>query len=490
MASAKPSVDPHRESEETAVPEPFNMPKLGLTMESGTVVQWLVADGAEVSEGEAVMLIETDKVESEVESPGSGLLHHAAQVGEEYPCGQQIGWLLGPGEEPPAMPSPAAAPASAAPAAPAAVAVAAAPATSANGRAAQAATGQGGRILASPNAKRVAKERGVDLAQVVGTGPGGRITSEDVPLTAPPQVAAAAGAAVVAGAGGAAVLATAAGRQLAELLGVNLAEVPSTGPDPRIGREDVAAHVRNLLAGAHSAAPAKAAVPLAPLSQQPSKLTPMRGMRGTIAERMQASLDSMAQLTLHMDIDMDAVVADRTRRKADGPAPGFTDYVIAAVAGALGDHPYVNSQVTDDGVAELPGVNIGMAVALDEGLIVPVVQNAPELSLDQLAAETTRLAGAARDSKLTLADLEGGTFSVTALGMFDVDGFTPIINAPNTAILGVGRLRDDVAWSDDGSPQRVKRLTVSLTWDHRAFDGAPAAEFARTVKRRLETLDL
>ena len=131
-----------------------------------------------------------------------------------------------------------------------------------------------------------------------------------------------------------------------------------------------------------------------------------------------------------------------------------------------------------------------MAVALDEGLIVPVVQDTANLSLDDLSAETTRLAAAARDGKLKLNELEGGTFSVTALGMFDVDGFTPIINAPNTAILGVGRLRDDVAWSDDGSPVKATRLTLSLTWDHRAFDGAPAAEFTRTIKRRLETLDL
>ena len=453
--------------------EQFVMPKLGLTMESGTVIQWLVDDGVEVTLGQPVMLIETDKVESEVESTGAGVLRHVGAAGTEYLCGDQIGWLLEPGEEPPVVAAPAAsaaAPVAATAAGPAAVSPVVSPAQA------------GGRLLASPNAKRIAKERGIDLRLVAGTGPGGRITSEDVPATAPASTLAPIAAAV----GSAGVLATAAGRQLAELLGVDLAQVPSNGPDARVGRDDVAAYVRSLIAGA--AAPAPAA--LAPLLQTPTSVTPMRGMRGTIAERMSDSLHSMAQLTLHMDVDMEAVVADRAARKAAGAAPGYTDYIIAAVAGALADHPFANSQITDDGVAELPAINIGMAVALDGGLIVPVAQDVPAMTLDELSVETTRLAAAARDGKLALTDLEGCTFSVTALGMFDVDGFTPIINSPNTAILGVGRLRDDVGWNDEGQPIKATRLTLSLTWDHRAFDGAPAAEFCRTVKHRLEGLDL
>lgn len=472
----------------------FIMPKLGLTMESGKVVQWLVASGDEVAAGQPVMLIETDKVESEVESTGAGVLHQVAEVGEDYECGTPIGWFLEPGEAPPAAVAPTAAPAAIvdAPAVPAAAATSAAPAAAVSG---VAATGEHGRLLASPNAKRLAGERGIDLSTIVGTGPDGRITSEDVPESAPAApVAAASVAAVARHAGSGAVLATAAGRQLAELLGIDLATVPSAGPDPRIGREDVAAHVRQLIAAASPAPAAAAAAPVAkalPAAlQTPTSVVPMRGMRGVIAERMSDSIHSMAQLTLTMDVDMDAVVADRTARKAAGAAPGYTDYVIAAVAAALGDHPDVNSQVTDDGVALLPQANVGMAVALDEGLIVPVIQNTAALSLDELSAETTRLATAARDGNLKLAELEGGTFSVTALGMFDVDGFTPIINAPNVAILGVGRLRPDVGWTDDGQPVKVQRLTLSLTWDHRALDGAPAAEFTRTIKRRLETLNL
>jgi pyruvate dehydrogenase E2 component (dihydrolipoamide acetyltransferase) len=210
----------------------------------------------------------------------------------------------------------------------------------------------------------------------------------------------------------------------------------------------------------------------------------MSGMRGTIAKRMHASLQQMAQLTLTMDAEMDAVVADRESRKGRPIVPGFTDYVIAACARALRQHGIVNSQVTDDGIALLPEVHVGMAVALDEGLVVPVVRDADHLDLEALAAETKRLAAAARSGSLALADLEGGTFSVSALGMFGVDAFTPVINPPNTAIMGVGRLRKDVVLDGDQVSNRT-RLTLSFTWDHRVFDGAPAAEFTQTVCRLL-----
>lgn len=455
----------------------FVMPKLGLTMEAGTIVGWLVEDGAEVQAGQPVLVIETDKVESEVEANKAGFFHPVGEVGQEYACGAHIGWTVAAGEDPPAKVA-------------AVTAAIVSPGASGNGAPASiAATGVGGRLLASPNAKRVAADRGVDLRTIAGTGPGGRITSEDV-LIAPVQTAlAATGSSVSPNSGGrqsvpqvSGTLATAAARNLADLLGVDVGKVKPAGADPRVTKEDVAAHVRTLLAGT-----------VAPQAlQEPTTVIPLSGMRGTIAKRMTESLQTMAQLSLTMDVNMDGVVADRNRRKAEAEAsgsglvPGFTDYVIAAAAKALVDHPYVNSQVTADGVALLPRVNVGLAVALDGGLIVPVVQDTPSLALEQLAIETSRLADAARSGSLKLPELEGGTFSVTALGMFDVDGFTPIINTPNTAILGVGRLRDDVVWSDDEQPIKQTRLTLSLTWDHRAFDGAPAAEFTRSVKLGLE----
>lgn len=353
------------------------------------------------------------------------------------------------------------------------------------------------------------------LEAVVGTGPGGRITSEDVvaakasqatittaqpvevsptsatlapqPVVTPPSQPAAT-AAIDASAPRRAQppAATFAAVELARILGIDLATtaILATSPDGRISRQDVADHVRAIVTGGKSpAAPATYTA----LAQQPTITVPLKGMRGTIATRMRASLQEMAQLTLMIDVEMDAVVADRNARKASGGStPGYTDYVIAATARALRDHPRLNSQVTAEGIAVLPEIHIGMAVALDEGLVVPVVRNADQLGLGVLSAETSRLSEAARSGRLKLPELEGGTFSVSALGMFGVDGFTPVINPPNAGILGVGRIRDDVAWVDNGGIRRVKRMTLSLTWDHRVTDGAPAAAFVQSIGRYLD----
>lgn len=216
----------------------------------------------------------------------------------------------------------------------------------------------------------------------------------------------------------------------------------------------------------------------------------MKGMRGIIADRMHTSLQEMAQLTLAMDVDMDRAVELREQLKeigADelGSVPGYTDFVIAAVARALQAHPIANAQIEGNEIRLLEEINVGMAVSVADGLMVPVVHGTDQLGLADLAIETSRLAAAARDKQLSLAEMEGGTFSVTALGMFGVDMFTPVINPPNAGILGVGRIRDDVAWEGDVA-KRVKRMTISLTWDHRVLDGAPAAEFAQTIKSYLE----
>ena len=463
----------------------FLMPKLGLTMEEGTILEWLVPSGQKITPGMAVLRIETDKVESDVEAAGEGILHHIADVGSTHPCGAVIALLLADGEQPPAAKSPA-------PAAAAQTATAAATVSAVASAAPAAPARRDGRLFVSPNARRRAAELGVDLNTVVGTGPEGRIVSEDVELAATrPRAAAPAATPVVAVApivsASGEVLATAAARQLAELLGIDLASVPYDAHDGRVTRDAVAAHVRRRLAattaGSPTATSATTAVAapseaLPPASQTPTSMKKMSGMRGTIAKRMHASLQQMAQLTLTMDADLDAVIADRDARENK---PGFTDYVIAAAARALRAHPIVNSQVTSDGIALLPDVHVGMAVALDEGLVVPVVRHADRLDLTALAAETKRLATAARGGSLALNDLEGGTFSVSALGMFGVDAFTPVINPPNAAILGVGRLRDDLVLGAKGKVSTTKRLTLSLTWDHRVFDGAPAAQFAQTI---------
>lgn len=466
----------------------FIMPKLGLTMEEGTILEWLVEDGAEITAGMPVLRIETDKVESDVESPASGRFHRLGTQGEAYPCGALIGYLLADGEEVPVSKSPT----SAIPA------VTASATSSAQPNSAPVPSVQRqGRQFASPNARRVAEDLGIDINTVIGTGPDGRVVSEDVEeahknpqalrAVAVSAVATVATVAPIMSSNGN-VLATAAARQLADLLGIDLSQVPYDAQDGRVTRDGVATYVRSRLSvPSPSATPSTPAVQqsaLAPASQTPTSLKKISGMRGTIAKRMHSSLQEMAQLTLHMDADFDAIVKDRDDRKGAGGAaslPGFTDYVIAATARALKLHPIVNSQVTAEGIALLPEIHVSMAVALDEGLIVPVIKNTTSLDLSSLASETKRLSGAARDGKLTLSELEGGTFSVSTLGMFGVDGFTPVINPPNTAILGVGRLRDDVVLNAKGKVSTVKRMTLSLTWDHRVFDGAPAAEFCKSI---------
>ncbi len=200
---------------------------------------------------------------------------------------------------------------------------------------------------------------------------------------------------------------------------------------------------------------------------------------------MHASIQGMAQLTLHLDVDMDNAISLRKNMEADDSLPGYTDFVIASVARALKIHPLLNSQMLENEILQLNEINVGMAVALDEGLVVPVIRNADQLSLKEIAENTSRLAKQARSGKLALEDLEGGTFSVSSLGMFGVDGFTPVINPPNSAILGVGRIREDMTWVDQ-KPTKVSRMVLSLTWDHRVLDGAPAADFAKTVKSGLE----
>lgn len=445
----------------------FVMPKLGLTMEEGTILRWLVDEGGDVSVGTPVLSIETDKVESDVEANAAGRLHRLGEEGQTFRCGETIAVLLSPGEV-------AATPASQPAVADAGAATIVTAAASSPGAPPRPTGFNGSRQFVSPNARRLAAERGIDLLRVVGTGPGGRVVAADLDdLAAAPAPAAVAAPAAPRPAGQP-VPATAAARMLADLLGVDLAVVEPDPVDGYVTRESVARYVRmRLRAEPVVASPTSS-------TQTPVRVKRLSGMRGTIAKRMTASLREMAQLTLTMDAEMDAVVADRAARATDGSPPSYTDYVIAAAARALVAHPDLNAQVTPDGIAILPDVHVGMAVAVEGGLLVPVVRHADALALGEIATTTTRLATAARTGSLGLDDLEGGTFSVTALGMFGVDSFTPVINPPNAAILGVGRLRDDVTVAD-GQIVVVKRMTLSLTWDHRVVDGAPAALFCKAI---------
>ncbi|WP_436949350.1 2-oxo acid dehydrogenase subunit E2 [Streptomyces sp. SudanB52_2052] len=453
------------------------LPKIGLTMQDGTIDEWLVPAGTVVSEGDALLRLATDKVDVDVEAEAGGVFHPAVPAGTTVPAGALIGWLLAEGEQPPGpggTPMPAGPGSgvtvtggpSAAPAVNGGVAVRGDATRSGGGVAVRGdaePSGGGDRILASPNARRVAARAGVDLGAVRGTGPGGRIVSEDVEdvLAATPAQATPAAQAVPV---------SPLVRKLAKERGIDLAGVRGTGAGGRIRRADL-----------DTAGTEPAATPV-----RSADVIPLTGMRGTIARRMHASLQEMAQLTHGYDVRMDAVVSLRARLKqewadSDLPVPSLNDFLLKAAALALREHPLLNAVVRDDGIHLYEDIHLGTAVAVPGGLLVPVIEDAATLPLPELARRSRELADAARAGRISPARLEGATFTVTSLGGYGVDFFTPVINPGNVAILGVGRLRDGVEWVDE-QPRRTRVLTLSLTFDHRAVDGAPAAEYLRTVE--------
>lgn len=211
----------------------------------------------------------------------------------------------------------------------------------------------------------------------------------------------------------------------------------------------------------------------------------LSGMRGIIAQRMHASLQEMAQLTHGFEVRMDAVVAVRAKLKErDSSPPGIGDFIVRAAALALREHPLLNATVEEKHIVLFEEINIGLAVAVPNGLMLPVITNAADRSIAELGAESKRLAEACREGTISADEMAGATFSVTSLGGYGVDMFTPIVTPGTVAILGVGRLRDGVEWDGD-TAKRTRVLTLSLSFDHRAVDGAPAAEYLQTVGKLL-----
>ena len=424
------------------------LPKLGLTMEYGLIEEWLVAPGTPVKPGEPLLRLATDKVDVEVEAEGAGLFHPVVEPGTELPPGALIGWLLEAGEDVPGEDLPEAEP----PASPTPPA----------------------RLFASPNARRVARERGIDITRLNGTGPGGRVITADVldAAVAPPAAAAPPTSTTTA----APAVASPLVRREAAAAGVDLDTVVGTGQGGKVLRADVRA-------AAAATPPASAPAPTA------AQVIPLTGMRGVIASRMHASLHEMAQLTLGTEAVMDAVVALRAQlkvqwRQAGIPVPSITDLVVRAAALALRQHPRLNASVREGAIHLQPEINVGLAVAIDEGLMVPVLRRADQVPLSVLTATSRRLVQAARAGRVALPDLEGGTFTVSTLGSYGIDFFTPVITPGQVAILGVGRLRDSVRW-EGTTPVRTQVLTLSITFDHRAVDGAPAASYLRSVVSHL-----
>jgi pyruvate dehydrogenase E2 component (dihydrolipoamide acetyltransferase) len=370
------------------------MPKFGLTMQEGTIQQWFKAEGESIEAGQPLYEVETEKVLYEVEAPASGVVAKLLYAPEAtVRCAQVVAVIAVPGEDPAAVAAQyaAAAPADTAPAAASATAAPSAPAPA-----------RAGGIAATPAARKLAKERDLDLSTITGSGPGGRIAREDVE------------AAIAAGA---------------------------------------------------------------------SHAAPLRGMRKTIAERMFKSLQSTAQLTITTEVDVTTMVERRARLKAQFDLT-YTDLLVEAVAAALREHPRLRVTAEGDAVRPHEDINIGVAVALDGGLIVPVIHQADRLSMEQIAQRSRVLAEKARAGTLGVEEVGGGTFTITNLGMYGIDAFTPIINQPQVAILGIGRIVEKPA-VHQGQIAVRSLMTLSLTFDHRIIDGAPAAAFLQAVGQRL-----
>lgn len=459
------------------MPTEVYLVKVGMNMTEGVVEEWYIPDGGTVSAGELLYRLETEKVNLDVDAEATGVVKHLVGEGITKEPGDVVGYIYAEGETiPDTLPGGDAA------AAGSAVATGTLQQPTVPPAASEAAGSHyDGRLKVSPIARRLATERGIDLTALQGTGPGGRIVEADV-LAAEID----AGPAAAPGAEDSVQRSSPMARKVARELGVDLDTVQGTGPGGRITKDDVEAAAS---APAATEVTSTASSHPAGAKAAEDQILPLRGMRKTIARRMHASLQEMAQLTMDMDVVMDDAVRLRGQLidewQDQGLRPTYTDLVIRAVARALEKHRQMNATMTETEIIQHGAINVGMAVALPEGLIVPVVKNANLLSVQALARESSRLALAARDGNLTPDDLQDGTFTVTALGMFGVDSFTPIINSPEAGILGVNRIRDDVAWEGD-RPVKQQRMKLSLTWDHRVVDGAPAAEFLGTVRDLLE----
>ncbi|MGM9508241.1 pyruvate dehydrogenase complex dihydrolipoamide acetyltransferase [Larkinella sp. GY13] len=412
----------------------IRMPKMSDTMTEGTIVAWHKKEGDTVKSGDVLAEVETDKATMDLEAYEEGTLLYIgakegtavavddviAVVGEKGADFQAL--LQGGGQPAAAAPEPEAPKAEAQPTA--------APAEASTGN------GHDSRVLASPLAKTIAKEKGVDLAQVQGSGPDGRIVKRDVETFQPAAQPAPAQAAPAPAAKPAAP-----------------APVAQTAPAAQEGGyEDI------------------------PLSQ----------MRKTIARRLSESLFTAPHFYLTMEINMDKAMDLRGKVNEVSPVKvSFNDFVLKAAALALKKHPAVNSSWLGDKIRRYSYVNIGVAVAVDEGLLVPVIRNADQKTLSTIAAEVKDLAGKAKDKKLQPKDWEGSTFSISNLGMFGIDEFTAIINPPDSCILAIGSIKQTVKFEGEvAKPTNVMKVTLSC--DHRSVDGATGASFLQTFKGLLE----
>ena len=441
------------------------LPMLGQTMEEGTITQWFKQEGDSVEKGEALLEVMTDKVNMEVESPASGILRKIiAPVDKTVPIMDLIA-IIGTADEPiddliaeggdvaPAVDSPAVVPSIV-------ESITAAPA-------AETPAPASAKIFISPRAKKLALDKGIEIAALAGRGTGseGRVTEKDVlaylaELEAAGQVKATPLAAKIAGD-----------------KGIDLREIVGSGPAGRILKDDV------LQAGVP--------VPVPTFPTLKGTVIPFTGMRKMVADNVARSAQTAPHVTLTSEVDMTEAVKLRSQildefERKYGTRLTFTDLIVKAVARAILDHPIVNGSLQGAEIRVSESVNIGVAVALDGGLIVPVIHNADQKSLAQVSIELKALVEKGRNGTLGGAEISGGTFSITNLGAYGIDNFNPIITPGQTAILGICRIAEKPVVIG-GQVVARSMMNLCLSFDHRVLDGAPAAQYLQKVKALLES---
>lgn len=460
------------------MPIPITIPRLGWSMEEGVFTEWMKSSGEFVKAGDVLFLLEGDKAVEEIESLDSGYLCIPADAptpGLKVKVGETIGFLLAEGETPPTTvgrPSASDLPKNETPTA-----------TSSSGQSPRASSPplnpelitSGPPRAAGPAARRLAHQLGIDLNAVFTPDPTGRVLREDVERAAIARQQ-------MAGTATSKPLATPRARQRARELNVDWTRLRGTGRGGRIRERDV-------ISGAH-ARPAAVASSIAPAPSTPGKHAPASKLRMTIAQRMLAGVVQAAPVTLTTKVDAEPLIAYRAQLKEKGEGgaiPSYNDILIGLSAQTLRELPALNSCWHLDGIHLYDAVHIATAVDTDAGLLAPVIRDVDHLTVRQIAEQSRELIEKGRAGRLTQKHLEGGTFTVSNLGMFGIDAFTPILSPSQAGVLGVGRIVEEPVVRN-GQIQVGHTLTLSLTFDHRVIDGAPAARWLQRLCERLVTI--
>lgn len=411
------------------------MPALGIAQDSGKLLEWLVQEGKTVQKGQPLMVIETDKTTIEIEAPASGILANVrAHAGEDIPVGQVIAHIVEAGETVPG-------------------AQAVTPHPPATARA------------ASPLAARLAAEKGLDLSQVPSRGE--RVTKEDVLAYLAAQVQTSSPSQRV--------LASPKARRLAQESGIALESLQGSGPQGAVLAADVLRAVENRPTLEAPAAPS--------IAEQTAKVS---RMWKTMAKRMSESWRTVPHFFLESEVDATALVSWRAQLRQRGHSEvTLTDLLIKLTALALRQHPRLNASWIDEDILFHEEINLGLAVMVEEGLLVPVIHHADRLGVLEIADRRNKLIAGAQANRLTLAEMNGGTFTLSNLGMFGVSAFSAIINPPEAGILAVGAIEEKVV-AQNGQMVIQPRLRMTLSLDHRVVDGARGAQFLQTLQGLIE----